>query len=215
MRQSTKSVIGVLSLGVLASSYSLGLAQANEGLSSSLNASGQAGSATANPQTSTNGNSVEQTSPTATAAPTAAPTANSTSTANSNSTASAEPKASSTPAKKAAATPKATSTATATPTPAKTSTPAPSKTAASNEQTGDAINYKYGQFKIQVVKSGGAIASINVLTGTTRGGQYAAIIPELVAAAVSANGSNFGNYSGATFTTNAFKQALESALAKF
>jgi uncharacterized protein with FMN-binding domain len=66
-----------------------------------------------------------------------------------------------------------------------------------------------------VVKSGSTIASVNVLTGTTRGGQYAAIIPELVAAAVSANGSNFGNYSGATFTTNAFKQALESALAKF
>lgn len=77
------------------------------------------------------------------------------------------------------------------------------------------IQYRYGAFQIQVVKSGSTISSINVLTGTTRGGQYAAIIPELVSAAVSANGSNFGNYSGATFTTNAFKQALESALAKF
>jgi uncharacterized protein with FMN-binding domain len=37
----------------------------------------------------------------------------------------------------------------------------------------------------------------------------------LAEAAVNANGSNFGNVSGATFTTQAFKQALESALGKF
>jgi uncharacterized protein with FMN-binding domain len=33
--------------------------------------------------------------------------------------------------------------------------------------------------------------------------------------AIQAQGASFGNLSGATYTTNAFKQALSSALAKF
>jgi uncharacterized protein with FMN-binding domain len=36
----------------------------------------------------------------------------------------------------------------------------------------------------------------------------------LVTDAISANGSNFANLSGATYTTDAFKQALESAISK-
>jgi hypothetical protein len=37
----------------------------------------------------------------------------------------------------------------------------------------------------------------------------------LISAAISANGSGFGNLGGATYTTNAFKQALDNALGKF
>jgi uncharacterized protein with FMN-binding domain len=33
-------------------------------------------------------------------------------------------------------------------------------------------------------------------------------------AAIQANGSNFGNLSGATYTTDAYKQAVDSALSK-
>jgi uncharacterized protein with FMN-binding domain len=67
---------------------------------------------------------------------------------------------------------------------------------------------------LAVTVSGSKISAIDVLSGTTRGREYAGVIAELVPAAIDANGSNFGNCSGATFTTNAFKQALESALAK-
>jgi uncharacterized protein with FMN-binding domain len=68
---------------------------------------------------------------------------------------------------------------------------------------------------LSVTKAGGKISSIDVLVGTTKGREWAGVIDELVPAAVSGNGSGFGNYSGATFTTEAFKSALESALAKF
>jgi len=36
-----------------------------------------------------------------------------------------------------------------------------------------------------------------------------------VQSAIASQGANFSNLSGATFTTDAFKQALTSALAKF
>jgi uncharacterized protein with FMN-binding domain len=68
---------------------------------------------------------------------------------------------------------------------------------------------------LSVTKAGGKISSIDVLIGTTKGREWAGVIDELVPVAIAANGSNIGNYSGATFTTEAFKSALESALAKF
>jgi uncharacterized protein with FMN-binding domain len=43
----------------------------------------------------------------------------------------------------------------------------------------------------------------------------AAAFPYLVQYAIAANGSSFANLSGATYTTNAFKRSLESALARF
>jgi uncharacterized protein with FMN-binding domain len=43
----------------------------------------------------------------------------------------------------------------------------------------------------------------------------AGAFPYLVQYAIAANGSNFANLQGATYTTNAFKQSLEAALAKF
>jgi uncharacterized protein with FMN-binding domain len=49
---------------------------------------------------------------------------------------------------------------------------------------------------------------------TATHGRQSAFSP-LVQAAIAANGTNFGNLSGATYTTDAFKQALESALGKF
>jgi uncharacterized protein with FMN-binding domain len=43
----------------------------------------------------------------------------------------------------------------------------------------------------------------------------ATAFPYLVQYAIDANGSNFANLSGATYTTEAFKQSLNAALAKF
>jgi uncharacterized protein with FMN-binding domain len=69
--------------------------------------------------------------------------------------------------------------------------------------------------QISVTKSGSKITDITIISGGTEGGQWA-VVPEMLAqAAIDAQGSNFGNISRATHTTDAFKQALESALAKF
>ena len=69
--------------------------------------------------------------------------------------------------------------------------------------------------QVQVVKENNKIIEVNLVKAGTRGSEYASVPGMLADAAITAQGSNFGNVSGATYTTNAFKQALESALAKF
>jgi uncharacterized protein with FMN-binding domain len=118
-----------------------------------------------------------------------------------------------------AASPTPTATKTAAATPTATPTPTPTKTAGtvatSVAKTGSAINYKYGTIQIEVVKSGSKITSINLIQASTKGREWASVPSILVTTAIAAQGSNFGNMSGATFTTTAFKSALDSALAKF
>jgi uncharacterized protein with FMN-binding domain len=65
------------------------------------------------------------------------------------------------------------------------------------------------------VKSGSTITAINLIQSGTKGREYAQVPGMLVTAAISANGTGFANISGATFTTEAFRSALESALAQF
>jgi uncharacterized protein with FMN-binding domain len=77
------------------------------------------------------------------------------------------------------------------------------------------VNYKYGTVQLEVVKTGSKITDINIIWGTTKGREWAAVPSMLVTAAISAQGSGFSNVSGATFTSTAFRSALESALAKF
>jgi uncharacterized protein with FMN-binding domain len=79
--------------------------------------------------------------------------------------------------------------------------------------TGSAIDYRYGTVQVSVTKANGKITNVTMVqSGATAGREQA--FPTLIQAAVSANGSNFGNLSGATFTTDAFKQALDSAVKK-
>ena len=79
--------------------------------------------------------------------------------------------------------------------------------------TGSAVDYRYGTVQVSVTKANGKITNVTMVqSGATAGREQA--FPTLIQAAVSANGSNFGNLSGATFTTDAFKQALDSAVKK-
>ena len=88
-------------------------------------------------------------------------------------------------------------------------------TAASATKTGDAIMYRFGTVQVSVTKdAAGAITAISTVQASATGGRQAAF-SSLQAAAVSAQGSSFGNISQATYTTQAFKDALDSALAKF
>ena len=79
--------------------------------------------------------------------------------------------------------------------------------------TGDAVNYRYGTVQLEVVRVSGKISAVNLVQGSASAGREQAF-PYLQQYAVDAQGSNFGNLSGATFTTEAFKQALDSALSK-
>ena len=171
MRKVTQNIVGVISLGVLATSWSLGQA-AETGLSM---------------------DSATQPAAPVESAPAESPSTESTPTQ----TVPSEPVQSATPTK--------------TSTPAATKKPA----TASGSKTGDPVTYKYGVIQLEVVKSGSTITAVNLIQSGTKGPDWAVVPGMLADAAVSANGSSFGNVSGATFTTQAFKTALESTLAKF
>ena len=78
---------------------------------------------------------------------------------------------------------------------------------------GDSINYQYGTVQVSVTRENGKITAVDMIEAGANGGREQAF-PILQQAALDANGTNFGNVGGATFTTNAFKQALDSAIAK-
>ncbi len=179
MRKATQNIVGVLSLGVLATSWSLGQA-ADTGLSLETA-----------PQPAATNNTDAPAEPAA--EPSATPA---------------------TPAEPGTAPSQSASQSSA---PTKAPAPAPTKqpAAASVSQTGAAVPYKYGVIQLEVVKSGSSITAVNLIQSSTKGPDWAVVPGMLAEAAVNANGSNFGNVSGATFTTQAFKQALESALGKF
>ncbi len=78
----------------------------------------------------------------------------------------------------------------------------------------DVIEYEYGVIQLELTHQAGTIVNLSVLQGDTsygRGDTYASLIN----ATIAAQGTNFGNYSGATFTTEAFRSAVASATAKF
>ena len=76
------------------------------------------------------------------------------------------------------------------------------------------VQYRYGMIQLSVTKSNGKITDIGLLSAGATGGRETAF-SYLVDYAIQANGTSFGNLSGATFTVVAFKKALDSALAKF
>ena len=79
--------------------------------------------------------------------------------------------------------------------------------------TGDAIDYQFGTVQVSVTRDNGKITAVDMVQAGANGGREQAF-PMLQQAAIDANGTSFGNVSGATYTTDAFKQALDSAIAK-
>jgi uncharacterized protein with FMN-binding domain len=75
------------------------------------------------------------------------------------------------------------------------------------------IPYQFGDIKLTVTRKAGKLSAIDVGQSTASNGRDAAF-PILVQEAIKAQGSNFGNLSGATYTTSAFKAALDSAVSK-
>ena len=210
MRKGTKSFISILSLGVVAAGYQVGqAAEISSGFSaatSPISGSTTSGSTAPIASGTTSAGSETLNTPAAVATPaaTAAVVPAKSSTSSSTQASAATPAAVSTP--------KATSAAPA-PAPAAT-TAAPAPTATGTTKTGSAINYRYGTVQVSVTKANGKITAVNLLQEGATGGRQGAF-PYLVQYAIQANGTSFGNLGGATYTTDAFKQSLESALAKF
>jgi uncharacterized protein with FMN-binding domain len=218
VRTATKSAIGILSLGVIAASYTAGTAaQIGFGAAPVSNSSAAGESTAVDPsvvveptpiavETEEVGEAGEDDVTSVPVQTKAAATTGATApTATKSASATATP------------TPAGTKTAAAAATPA--ATPTPTKTASTSTtsvaKTGSAINYKYGTIQLEVVKSGSKITSINLIQASTKGREWASVPSMLVTTAIAAQGSGFGNMSGATFSTQAFKSALDSALAKF
>jgi uncharacterized protein with FMN-binding domain len=211
VRKGTKSFISILSLGVVAAGYQAGqAAEISSGFSASapISVGTTAGSTAPIASGTTSAGSETLNTPAAVSSPTTTAAVVPAKTTTSSSSA---PKASAA-APAAASTPKATTAAPA-PAPAAT-TAAPAPAATSSTKTGSAISYRYGTVQVSVTKANGKITAVNLLQQGATGGRQGAF-PYLVQYAIQANGSSFGNLGGATYTTDAFKQSLESALAKF
>ena len=206
MRKGTKSFVSILSLGLIAAGYQAG--QAAE-VSTGFTAAAAPGT--------TSAGSVTLNTPAAVSTPTPSESATATSTATS---APAKTTTSSSTSKVSASNPTQVSTPKATaaaPAPEPVSTPAASAAAPAatgTTKTGSAINYRFGTVQVSVTKANGKITAVNLLQAGATGGRQGAF-SYLVQYAIQANGTSFGNLGGATYTTDAFKQSLESALAKF
>jgi uncharacterized protein with FMN-binding domain len=77
----------------------------------------------------------------------------------------------------------------------------------------DTLQYRYGIVHLKITAKSGALTAVDILDSSATPG-YEQAYPLLTEAALSANGSNFANVSGATFTTEAFKEALNDAIGK-
>ena len=220
MRKGTKSFLGIVSLGLVAAGYQAGqAAEISSGFSAAstpLPATAASTTPIAAPVTSTpipnlGGSDDGENTTTIVASTTPAPAATTKAPVSTPKAPVSTPKAPVSTPKATTAVPAPVSTPKAT---ATTPAPAPAPVTASATKTGSAISYRYGTVQVSVTKANGKITAVNLLQQGATGGRQGAF-PYLVQYAIQANGSGFGSLGGATYTTDAFKQSLESALAKF
>lgn len=83
---------------------------------------------------------------------------------------------------------------------------------------GNLVQYFYGDIQVAVTVDGSKIVNVSVPQNGAVDGHSQAInsyaVPILEQEALSAQGLNFNAVSGATFTSDAFAQSLQSALQK-
>jgi len=108
------------------------------------------------------------------------------------------------------------------PTPTPTKTPKPSKaptgTLKDGTYDGDAIKFKYGTAQVEIVVSGGVITEVKALKLPTAGGYTKRVTTffqtDIPARVVADQGWKISNISGATYTSRAYSQSLQSAISK-
>ena len=182
MRTSTKTAVGVITLGVLGLSYQLG--QSADVTSGQFAAPVVSDTSTPNqsPSALPSGSASSSASPSSSSKPSA----------------SGKPSASSSTA----------------PAPKPSASQSQNTTGASGTKSGSVIESGFGTVQVQVTMASGKISDITMLQANATHGRASAF-SYLVQYAIDANGASFANMSGATYTTNAFKQSLRDALAKF
>jgi uncharacterized protein with FMN-binding domain len=87
--------------------------------------------------------------------------------------------------------------------------------AGSGTVTGDVAQTQYGPVQVRVTVSGGKISqaeAVQAPEGGTSSQKTALAIPRLNQEAVAAGSADIDAVSGATYTSNAYKQSLQSAL---
>lgn len=108
--------------------------------------------------------------------------------------------------------------ASSTPTPAKTPKPskAPTGTLKDGTYDGDAIKFKYGTAQVEIVVSGGVITEVKALKLPTAGGYTKRVTTffqtDIPARIVADQGWKISNVGGATYTSRAYSQSLQSAI---
>jgi uncharacterized protein with FMN-binding domain len=77
----------------------------------------------------------------------------------------------------------------------------------------DVIKYRYGSVELEVTATAGKVEKITEIQASTSNGWENAV-PVLNQAAMTAQNASFGNVSGATYITDAYKKAFSNALGK-
>jgi uncharacterized protein with FMN-binding domain len=94
---------------------------------------------------------------------------------------------------------------------------APSSTA-TQQYTGTDVTYRYGDIQVRITMAGGRITNITVPEESASDPRSESInsqaVPILTQEALAAQNLNFDVVSGATFTSDAFAQSLQSALSQ-
>ena len=78
--------------------------------------------------------------------------------------------------------------------------------------TGDAVGYRYGVIQLSVTETNGHLDNISIVQASVNGGRFRPVPAELAKRAMASQGTGFANVSGATYTSEAFRKALSSAL---
>jgi uncharacterized protein with FMN-binding domain len=95
---------------------------------------------------------------------------------------------------------------------------APSTTAGAGTYAGQLVDYMYGNIEVAVTIKGSRVSNVSVVQNNATDFQSQAIdeqaVPVLEQEALSAQGVNIDVVSGATYTSDAFAQSLQSALQK-
>ena len=107
-----------------------------------------------------------------------------------------------------------------TPTPNKTPKPskAPTGTLKDGTYDGDAIKFKYGTAQVEIVVSGGVITEVKALQLPTGGGYTKRVTTffqtQIPSRIVADQGWKISSVGGATYTSRAYSQSLQSAISK-
>ena len=96
--------------------------------------------------------------------------------------------------------------------------PAPPGPAGTRTAVGQAVSYPYGDLQVKVTKHGSRItqvALVHLSVPDAQSGQIDQVaVPQLQSQALSAQNANISGISGASFTSTAYRQSLQSALDK-